>query len=102
MMQQWDAAENGVGRYQAVIRGTWCDARPSTARIQVSCPARGLSGVGCDDHWQFAKHSIPSVEPIRAIRSLQNFLEDRRREPDRLSMFESFGEQLDFDQIVAA
>lgn len=101
-MQQWDAAENGVRRYQAVIRGTWCNARPSTARIQVGRAARGLSGVWCDDHRQFAKHSVPSVEPIRAIRSLQNFLQDRRREPDRLSMFKSICEQLDFDQIVAA
>ena len=101
-MQKWDAAENGVRRYQAVIRGTWCNARPSTARIQMGCAARGLSGVWCDDHWQFAKHSVPSVEPIRAIRSLEHFLQDRRCEPDRLSVFESFGEQLDFDQIVAA
>ena len=102
MMQQWDAAENGVRRYQAVIHGTWGNARPSTSRIQAGCAARDLSGVWCDDHWQFAKRPVPSIEPIRAIRSLQNFLQDRRRDPDRLSMFESSGEQLDFDQIVAA
>jgi hypothetical protein len=68
----------------------------------VRCAARSLSGVGRDDHWQFAKHPIPTSEPIWAICSLQNFLQDRRRKPDGRSVFESFGEQLDFDQIVTA
>jgi hypothetical protein len=31
-----------------------------------------------------------------------NFLKDRRRNPDGRSVFESFGEQLDFNQIVTA
>ena len=101
-MQKWHAAKNSVRCYQAVIRGTWSDARPSTSRVQVRCTARSLSGIGCDDHWQFAKHPIPTGEPIRAICSLQNFLQDGRRKPDGRSVFESFGEQLDFDQIVTA
>jgi hypothetical protein len=33
---------------------------------------------------------------------LENLLEGWRRKPDGLSMFESLGEQLDFDQIVTA
>ncbi len=101
-MEKWHAAKNSVRCYQAVIRGTWSDARPSTSRVQVRCTARSLSGIGCDDHWQFAKHPIPTGEPIRAICSLQNFLQDGRRKPDGRSVFESFGEQLDFDQIVTA
>ena len=101
-MQKSYAAENSVRCDQAVIRGTWSDARPSTSRIQMSCAARSFSCVWRDDHWQFAKHPIPMGEPIRAVRSLQDFLQDRRRKPDGLSMFESFGEQLDFDQIITA
>ncbi len=64
--------------------------------------ARGLSGIGRDDHWQFAEYSIPPREPIRASCSLQYFLQDRRRKPDRLSVFESVGEPFDFDVILAA
>ena len=64
--------------------------------------ARSLSGIGRDDHWQLAKYSMPMREAIRAICSLQDFLQDRRRKPDRLSVFESFGEPFDFEQIVAA
>jgi len=64
--------------------------------------ARSLSGVGCDEHWQLAKHSVPTSEPISAICSMQNLLQYRRRKPDGLSMFESFGEQFNFDQIVTA
>ena len=101
-MQKRHAAKNSVRCYQAVIRGTWSDTRPSTSRVQVRRAARSLAGVGCDDHWQFAKHPIPSSEPVRAICSLQNLLQDRRRKPDGLSVFEGFGEQLDFDQIVTA
>jgi hypothetical protein len=101
-MQKWYATEDSVRCNQAVIRGTWSDTHPSTSRIQVSCAARTLSCVWRDDHWQFAKHAIPMRESIKAIRSLQDLLQDRRRKPDRVSMFESFGEQLDFDQIVTA
>ena len=101
-MQKWHAAENGVRCYQAVIRGTRYDTRPSTSRVQVGCAARSLAGVGRDYHWQLAKHPIPTAEPIRAICALQNFLQDRRRKPDGLSMFKSFGEQLNFDKIVTA
>jgi hypothetical protein len=68
----------------------------------VCCASRSLSAVRRDHHWQIAKHPIPTREPIRAICSLENLLEDRRRKPDGLSMFESLGEQLDFDQIVTA
>jgi hypothetical protein len=68
----------------------------------VCCASRSLSAVGRDHHWQIAKHSIPTCEPIRAICSLENLLQDWRRKPDWLSMFESLVEQLDFDQIVTA
>jgi hypothetical protein len=68
----------------------------------VCCGSRSLSGIGRDDHWQLTKDPIPTGEPIRAICPLQNFLKDRRRKPDGISVFESFGEQLDFDQIVTA
>ena len=101
-MQKWHAAKNSVSCYQAVIRGTWSDAGPSASRVQVRRTPRSLSGVGCDDHWQFAKHPIPTAEPIRAICSLENFLQDRRRKPDGCSVFESFGEQLHLGQIVTA
>jgi hypothetical protein len=69
-MQKRHAANHSVRCYQAVIRGTWSDARPSTSRIQVRCAARCLSGIWCDDHWQLAKHPIPAGEPIRAICAL--------------------------------
>ena len=101
-MQKRHAANNGVRCYQAVIRGTWSDTCPSTTRVQVRRAARSLAGVGCDDHWQLAKHPIPTGEPIRAICALQNLLQDRRRKPDGLSMRESYGEQVNLDQIVTA
>ena len=101
-MQKWHAANNSVRCYQAVIRGTWGNPRPSTSRVQVRCASRSLSRVGRDDHWQFTKHLIPTGEPTRTICSLQYFLQDRRRKPNGRSMFKSFGEQFDFDQIVTA
>jgi hypothetical protein len=33
---------------------------------------------------------------------LENFLQDGRREPDRLSPFQGFGKERNFDQIVTA
>src|SRR5271170_5957085 len=101
-MQQRHAAKNGVSCYQAVSRGTWRHARPSTSCIQVRGTACGFSRVGYDDHRQFAKHTVPTSKSIGAICSLQNFLQDGWRKPDRRSMFEGFGEQLDFDQTIAA
>jgi hypothetical protein len=101
-MQKWHAAKNSVRCYQAVIRGTWSHARPSTSRVQVRGTTRSLPTVGRSDHWQFPKRPIPTRKPIRAIRSLKNFLQNWRRKPHGLSMFESLGEPLDFDQIVTA
>jgi len=66
------------------------------------CAPRGVSGIWRDDHRQFAKQSIPTPEPIRAIRSLQDFLQDRRRKPDGFTSVESFGEPFDHNQIVTA
>ena len=73
-MQKRHSAKNSVSCYQAVIRGTWRDARPSTSRVQLRGTARGFSRVGCDDHGQFAKHPVPAAEPIRAVCALQDFL----------------------------
>jgi len=101
-MQKGHAAKNSVRCYQTVIRRTWSDTRPSAPRVQVRCTSRSLAGVWRDYHRQFAKHPIPTVEPIRAIRTLKNFLQDGRSKPDGRSVFESFGEQFDFDQIVTA
>jgi len=50
--------------------------------------ARGLATVGHNDHWQLAKHSIPPCESILAIRTLQDFLQDWRRKPHGLPVFE--------------
>jgi len=63
----------------------------------MGCAARTLSGIWGDNHRKFAKHPIPSCEPVWAICSLQNFLQDRRCNPNSISMLERFGEQLDFD-----
>jgi hypothetical protein len=68
----------------------------------VGCAARSLSRAWRNDHGQFAKYPIPSIESSGTICSLQNFLQDWRREPDRPSMIESSSKQFDFDQIVAA
>jgi hypothetical protein len=52
---------------------------------------RCLATVGRNDHWQLAKHPIPSGESIRAIGALQNFLQDWRRKPHGLTVFEGQG-----------
>jgi hypothetical protein len=101
-MKKGHAAKNSVGCYQAVICRPWSDSRPSTPRVQVRRTSRSLAGVWRDYHRQFAKHPIPTVEPIRAICTLKNFLQDGRSKPDGRSVLESFGKQLDFDQMVTA
>jgi hypothetical protein len=101
-MQKRHACKNSVRRYQAVIRGTWSYARPLAPRVQMRCAARCFPSVGCDHHWQLAEYPIPARESVRAISALENFLQNRRREPDWLSLFQGFGEQHNFDEVVTA
>jgi hypothetical protein len=83
--------QNSVHCHQAVIRGTWSGTRPSTARVQVRRATRRFPTVGRSDHRQLAKRSIPTGEPIGAVRSLRNFLQNRRRKPDWIPSFERVG-----------
>jgi hypothetical protein len=46
--------------------------------------SRSLATVRCNDHWQLAKHPIPSGKPVRATCALQNFLQNWRRKPHGL------------------
>jgi len=49
--------------YQAVIRGTWCDARPSTSRVQVGLHcAASRARIGAMTIGKFAKYAIPSID----------------------------------------
>jgi len=73
-MQKRHARENGVRRYQAVVRRSRCYARPSTSRIQMRRAARCFSSVGRDYHWQLAEYPIPASESARVICALKNLL----------------------------
>jgi hypothetical protein len=101
-MQKRHACMNCVRRYQAVIRGSWSYARPPTSRVQTRCAARCFPRVRRNHHWQLAEYPIPARESVGAICALENFLQDGRREPDRLPPFQAFGKKSNFDQIVTA
>jgi hypothetical protein len=64
--------------------------------------ARSLATVGRNDHWQLAKNPIPTYKSIRAIRALQNLLQNWRRKPHGLPVFKGHGKQLNLDQIITA
>jgi hypothetical protein len=64
--------------------------------------ARSLSTVGRNDHWQLAKNPIPTYKSIRAIRALQNLLQNWRRKPHGLPVFKGHSKQLNLDQIITA
>ena len=68
----------------------------------MSCIACRRARVLLDKDRQFAKNSLPSRESLGAVGTLENFLQDRRTQPYRVSALQRRDQQINLGNGITA